>query len=191
MIDYSQPAFYHFNEDSLKLVNFIAKDLKVIEHLLDVGCGCGVIGIELARKISIKQLDMVEVQEDFKSHLLHNLSLFIPQQKNYVFITPLSKFVPFVAYDLIVCNPPYYLPGSGQANKDERKGICRSFQIDSWNELLGLFVRSLSPSGNAWVVIKNDKSLLKLIESEVRKKNLNTMTFFEDDLCFIKFYFDV
>src|SRR5690606_435075 len=179
------------NEDSLKLVEAVTDNIKHASRVLDVGAGCGVVGIELAQKIRIDELELLEVQDVFKPYLEENISLFIPSIKSSITICSLSKFQTQNQYDLIVCNPPYYLPGKGKPNKDINRGICRSFQIDSWKELLQLFYTSLTSTGTAWVVIKNDEALLQVIEKESKLNSLLSSMIVQSKIVIIKFYREV
>lgn len=190
-MDYVQPDFYRFNEDSLKLVTRVESTLSKASHVLDVGAGCGIIGIELALRINIGELHLLEVQQDFLPFIETNLNSFVPQQKCVVTISSFSQFHAPHKFELILCNPPYYLPGRGQSNKNLKRGICRSFQIDSWTDLLTLFEESLAPSGKAWVVIKNDKTILELIEYELKGRGLSVVFEESSDLVFVSFYLDV
>lgn len=190
-MDYLQPKFYRFNEDSLKLVRKVSQEFREVTNLLDVGAGCGVIGIELAQKISVSCLDLLEVQLEFTPYLEKNLNHFVPYQDHQIFIGPLGLFKTDKYYDLIVSNPPYYLPDSGQASQDQRRGICRSFQIDSWKKLLELFEKNLAPLGSAWVVIKNDKVVRDLIQKELVTTNLKLCTYPDEDVSILKFYLEV
>jgi tRNA1(Val) A37 N6-methylase TrmN6 len=54
--DYSQPDYYRFNSDSITLVNYLLKSMGPTESILDLGAGCGIIGIELARYLSPQKL---------------------------------------------------------------------------------------------------------------------------------------
>lgn len=185
-MDYVQPDFYRFNEDSLKLVEVVASNFNGTTRVLDIGAGCGVIGIELAQRVRIDDLHLLELQNEFKPYLEENISRFIPEQKHSIVISPLSQYPSTFKYDLIVCNPPYYLPGKGEPNKNVNRGICRSFQVDSWNDLLNLFERSLTSTGSAWVVIKNDKLLLQVIDG-LKTSLLSSKTIL-DKVAIIKFY---
>lgn len=186
-MDYSQPDFYRFNEDSLKLVDTVCKYHHKASLVLDAGSGCGVIGIELARRIQIDELHLLELQTEFEEHLEINLKKLIPHQKAIISQNSFSQYSPSKSFDLIVCNPPYYLPGKGEASKNPNRGVCRSFQIDSWKELLDLFQRSLKLSGSAWVVVKNDRFLHSLIEKEVKNTSLDSWVLPMDDITFLKF----
>lgn len=165
MSDYQQPEFYRFNEDSLKLVAFVVERIQRAESLLDLGAGSGVIGIEIGLRRNVKALDLLEAQSDFLPFIQANLDLFSTEAQ--VYHTSFSAFHPVQRYDLIVSNPPYYLPGAGQACADDRRNICRSFVKDSWAELLSCVERSLSNDGHAYLVIKNREEILCEVRSSL------------------------
>lgn len=185
--DYLQPDFYRFNEDSLKLVKFVVQKIKRARKIIDVGSGCGVIGIELAQKISVDEIHFLELQPIFKDYLEKNISQFIPQQKSGVFISTLSAFKSDELYDLMVSNPPYYLPGAGLLGPNPHRNLCRSFLEEGWGELLQFFTNYLSLDGVAFVVIKNNREILKHIEAFLKQFPLEMVSVENSDICFLQF----
>ncbi len=168
MIDYFQPEFYHFCEDSLHLVDYVFKNKKTASHILDLGAGCGVIGIEIANKIRPETLSLIEVQNEFLSSLEQNIYKYLyPAVKANIIQKSFSDWQPSSTYDLIVCNPPYFLSGHGIQSPDRRKQTCRSFIIDGWDILLNLTLSCLSNDGRAFFVIKKDDRLLKIIHENM------------------------
>lgn len=161
MNDYSQPDFYKLNQDSTALVNFVKKRVTSVHSVLDLGAGCGVLGIELCNHYKPNQMTVVEYQGDFFEHLRHNIKNILSVDTKVELIqTSFGHFSSDDHFDLVVCNPPYYLKGHGEASKDSRRGIARSFQHEGWNELIKCVERSLSPSGKAFIVIKNIPEVL-------------------------------
>ncbi len=162
MNDYSQPDFYRFNEDSLRLVKFIKEKGIVVTSILDLGAGCGVIGIEIANHQKPEVLTLVEYQKEYFSHLQlnreHQLKVLLDCE---IIQASFGEWKPDRKYELVVCNPPYYLPGHGQPNKDRRRELARSFVKDNWAILLNCIESALEPGGRAFMVIKNDLLILK------------------------------
>lgn len=187
--DYLQPDFYRFNEDSLKLVNFVTTRVKQTGRVIDIGSGCGVIGIELAQKITIDEIHFLELQPIFKDYLEMNIALFIPKSKSEVIISSLGVFKSDVKYDLIVSNPPYYLPGAGQLGPNPHRNLCRSFLEEGWMELLQFISDHLSPLGFAAVVIKNDREILKHVEAFAKQFPLKWERTDDGEICFLQFSF--
>lgn len=152
MSDYSQPVFYRFNEDSLLLVKEIAKSDLKLKKILDVGAGSGIIGIELALKMNIPEVHFLELQEDWKPFLETNIHELIPETQAKIFWTSVSGWKSKEKYDLIVSNPPYYLPQNGKISPDPVRAHCRSFLIDDWEIMLEKCLKRLTPEGSAWFI---------------------------------------
>lgn len=163
--DYSQPEFYRFNEDSLKLVRWIESQVKEANHILDLGAGAGILGIELANFYAPESLTLLEMQEDYLIHLQENLTTQLTVKTNpLVVMSSFGEWKPLRDYDLIVCNPPYYLPGHGHPSADKRKHLSRTFVKDNWDILLDLIEKSLTPEGKAFMVFKKNDLILKKLK---------------------------
>ncbi len=161
--DFSQPDFYRFNEDSLKLIQFVQSRLPSAESILDLGAGCGIIGIELAARLHAKELCLLEAQADYAFHLHKNVSERIIKCNVEVVVKTFGEWYPKVQYDLIVSNPPYFLPGHGRPSQNSKKNIARSFVLDSWDIFLDLVNVSLLSTGRAFLVLRNDPIVLEKI----------------------------
>lgn len=171
MKDYSQPEFYRFNEDSLLLVHFIKSRITKASRILDLGAGSGIIGIELARLLNPHFLLLIEAQADWENFLQTNVSYFIPTTTEAeVLISSFGEWSPSRTFDLIVVNPPYFLPGHGQPYKDKRKEIARSFVIDDWKILIDKIEKALAPQGNAFIVVRDDVRILSRIQTKLNKE---------------------
>lgn len=169
MTDYQQPHFYRFNQDSLLLVKWILKKEIRPQHILDLGAGSGIIGIELANALAPETLTLLELQQDYLPYLESNLLNM--KQGEYAASIQIKSFGEWkskMTYDLIVANPPYYLPGHGEASQDPRKGMARSFIVDDWSVLLQRIREGLTADGTGYLVIKNEKTILEQV-----RKSLN------------------
>lgn len=167
MIDYLQPPFYRFNEDSLILVNWVLHRTQHAVNILDLGAGCGIIGIELSRHLKPEVLTLVEAQTDYLDFLKKNSNLFLPDGTEIeIVIKQFSQWSHERQFDLIVANPPYYLPGHGERNADPRKETARSFVLDNWQILLGQIHDSLTEEGRAYIVVKDDKKIIQEIAKD-------------------------
>lgn len=162
--DYSQPDFYRFNQDSLELVKWIINHVASAESILDLGAGSGIIGMELAQKFKPKKLTLVEVQREYEVHLQKNAERFVPvETQTSIVIESFSQFSPSTKFDLIVCNPPYYLPGRGEVSPDPARAIARSFIVDRWEILLKKVSEVMSEKGKCFFVLKKDEWLERYI----------------------------
>lgn len=182
MIDYHQPSFYRFNEDSLKLIRFVSSKVSSAGSILDLGAGSGIIGIELANLLKPSHLVLLELQTEYFEYLQFNRDHFLNKEVTCELIE--SSFKDWKSsekFDLIVSNPPYYLPGHGQPYRDKRRELARSFVVDNWIVLLDCIRDSLSPGGKAYLVVKNDQKIL----AQIKHQFLNIDFENEGDLVFV------
>lgn len=188
MSDYFQPDFYRFNRDSLELIKWAGFRTKNIKSVLDLGAGCGVIGIELAIIYRPARLDLVELQEDFRPFLESNLRMVPDGTVSNVYFSSFSNWKHPVQYDLIVCNPPYYLPGRGEPSRDLRRGMARSFLRDGWPALLECIRSGLAPDGQAILVLKNEKMLISEVNANLEDLALKGTFFPFEDIVFLELF---
>jgi tRNA1(Val) A37 N6-methylase TrmN6 len=95
--------------------------------------------------------------------------------------------MPEEKFNLIVSNPPYFSPGHGQRSPDRHRDISRSFILDGWSVFLTKIQLALSPSGQAFVVVRNDERVLEEIEKN--KGTLEFRKFTNQNNLFLEFYF--
>lgn len=167
MNDYSQPDFYRFNEDSLKLVSFIKTKVSQAQSILDLGAGSGIIGIELAGIYRPTKLTLLELQDEYLPHLKINAGRVTSTTTTEIKIASFGEWKTSEKFDLIACNPPYFLQGHGEASRDLRKYKARTFMVDNWSVLLNLIARSLTSDGKAYLVYRNDHRI-SLSHSDLR-----------------------
>lgn len=168
MIDYQQPDFYRFNEDSLKLVNWVAAQSPACSSLLDLGAGSGIIGIELCNRLLTPNLTLLEAQKDFIPFIETNLREQLKVNAGVEIVhQSFGEWQTQSQFDLIVSNPPYYLKGHGEVAPDIRKQQARTFELDNWQILLQLVSSVLAPKGKAYMVVKNDQRILKEVEKNL------------------------
>lgn len=167
--NYSQPSEYRFSHDSV----FLSR--KIFEHLvhanlnharaLDICAGAGVVGMDFLfhRRAAGQDVpncfDFLEIQDVYLQHFIENqkrlgkidsqLSFF---NRNY---NDLQMEAFESHYDLIVCNPPYFLSTQGKASPSEFKNRCRFFiDSDLKNLLLGIY-NSLKKNGVCYMTLKD------------------------------------
>ena len=126
--DYSQPDFYHFSESTVTLANYAAEQVQEYQNLkvLDIGAGCGVLGLEFARKHgSVKSLHWVEPQTVFHHSLKKN------DRGRDELVKGTKHLDDFYneSYDIILMNPPFYLLGSGRTPDNKSREQCHFWDI--------------------------------------------------------------
>ena len=115
MLLYQPESGYCYNSDSLYLYDFI-NSFKPKGKMLDVGVGCGIVGLLVARDNDKVSIEGVEKQAAFIEYAKNNARVNSIDYKLYE-----SDFIELsenVKYDYIVSNPPFY-PESVQKSENE------------------------------------------------------------------------
>lgn len=154
---YSQPKFYHFSEDSIHLVKLIKLDQREQVHVLDVGAGCGVVGIELALRNSLASITFLEKEESFKPYLKENIEKFIPLIETDIVIKDIMQYKFERKFDLIISNPPYFDFGKGRISPENEKQNCRTFSSEmNLSRWIDLCMSFLNPEGSLYLVNRKE-----------------------------------
>lgn len=121
MLLYQPESGYCYNSDSIFLYDFINR-FKPKGRVLDVGAGCGVVGLLVARDNSGVSLDAVEKQAVFVEYAKINAR--VNKIEYNLHECDFLDFVPDEKYDFIVSNPPFY-PEGVQKSADEMLFFAR------------------------------------------------------------------
>ncbi len=119
---------YRFSIDPVLLAHFVrlAKD----EIVLDLGAGCGVLGLILLYRASdrIRSLTAFELQPGLASLARENVILNQFQGQMKVVegnLRDLKKKLKPESYSTVVCNPPFYPVGCGRPSANKESEIAR------------------------------------------------------------------
>ena len=108
MLLYQPESGYCYNSDSIFLYDFISS-FKPKGQVLDVGAGCGVVGLLVARDNPKVALEAVEKQEAFIHYATTNARVnkieYKMHEGSFTDLDESSK------YDYIISNPPFYPEG--------------------------------------------------------------------------------
>ncbi|KIM09056.1 MAG: methyltransferase [Sulfurovum sp. FS06-10] len=113
---------YRYNSDTLLLFDFI-RSFAPKGSLLDVGCGCGILGLLLKRDFPSLHVSLIDIQKGHcvlaEANATHNaLTLEKVTCNDFLELSHDQKF------DTIVSNPPFYHKGSVKSD-DKALGIAR------------------------------------------------------------------
>jgi len=117
---------YRFSIDSLLLWGFLTPDPK--SYWIDLGTGCGIIAIVLAKISKVERVAALEVQPELANLARRNLSLNHVEShvtlleadiRGHSFLSRLPKA------EGVCTNPPYYPVYSGRINPNMQKAMAR------------------------------------------------------------------
>jgi tRNA1(Val) A37 N6-methylase TrmN6 len=136
MKEYNQPKHYHFSRDSIDLARFAHQLLvnKKNIDIIDLGCGCGVVGIEFTRlHNSVSTLTLLEKEEEFFPFIKENCARFLDENSYKLVNRLFSNHKLEKKFDLVISNPPYYLENTGRCSGELKKDQCHFFCEEEMN----------------------------------------------------------
>lgn len=120
MLLYQPESGYCYNSDSIFLYDFISS-FEPKGKMLDVGAGCGIVGLLVARDNIKVQLEAVEKQEEFIHYATTNARvnkiIYTMHAGDFLALQEIQK------YDYIISNPPFYHDG---ATKSENEMLLKA-----------------------------------------------------------------
>jgi len=112
---YQPQEGYCYNSDSVFLSDFI-NHFKPKGRVLDVGAGCGIVGLLVARDNPKVQLEAVEKQDVFVEYATINARVNkIPYKIYHKSFLELNEDI---KYDYIISNPPFYPEGVTKSSNE-------------------------------------------------------------------------
>ena len=163
---------YRFSIDPVLLAHYVC--LKKEEVLLDLGAGCGVLGLILLYRVekSIQQLTAFELQQGLAELAEKNvISNSLQHRMNVVKgdLRSMETFFSAESFSTVVCNPPFYLPGSGRKTVNEEALIARHQVQCSLEEIVAAAAFVLKNRGIFYLIYPAE--LLAVLLRELRVKN--------------------
>lgn len=154
---------YRFSLDSILLAHFVS--LKSRAHVIDIGCGSGIILLILAKRFPQVKFTGLEIQENLailaqKSTRINGLedrvNIFSGDALNIKNIFPARSF------DTVIFNPPYRKLKSGRINPNPEKAIARHEIKGSLEDFL-LSAKHLLKADGTVFTIYPAKRLIELV----------------------------
>jgi tRNA1Val (adenine37-N6)-methyltransferase len=139
---------YRFSIDSLLLADF-AK-IRKFDHILDIGAGCGVISLVLAKKHSNVKIAALEIQKDLAGIAEKNIRLNHMDGQIALYESDLGRIPELFSagsFDYVVTNPPYRSPVSGRLCKNSQEAFARHEILTDLEHILSAARYALRPGG--------------------------------------------
>jgi tRNA1Val (adenine37-N6)-methyltransferase len=162
---------YRFSVDSLLLADFVR--IRKFDHILDIGTGCGVIAMVLAKKHSNVKIVALEKQKDLARIAEKNICLNHLEGQIALYEADLNR-IPEIfsagSFDHIVTNPPYRSPVSGRLCKNSQEALARHEILTDLDQVLSATRYALHPGGRVSLIYSADRAA-KLLAT-MREMNL-------------------
>lgn len=117
---------YRFSVDAVLAAQFVLPQPG--GRILDLGCGCGVIGLILAYRVTGLVVHGLEVQSDLAELARGNIRAngFTARMQIYEGdVRDIARQIQPEIYDQVVCNPPYGTAGDGRISRNTQAAIAR------------------------------------------------------------------
>lgn len=117
---------YHFSTDTILLAHFANQ--RGGRRRVDLGAGCGTIGLLWLKDDRNLDVSAVELQKDACTLMQKSAALNGLEERFHIYnadLRELKNVLPFGCFDLVACNPPYKLSGSGILNPEDKKLLAR------------------------------------------------------------------
>ena len=134
---------YRFSSDAVLLANTVRCSSK--DTIVDFGCGNGVISLLLTAKTPCKRVIGIELQEDVAQLASDNVAFNDLQDK----ITE--------SVQVVVCNPPYFAPSSGEKREDPQVALSRHESTCDLENLLRCASEILKFGGELYIIHKTQR----------------------------------
>ncbi|MEW6442868.1 MAG: methyltransferase domain-containing protein [bacterium] len=158
---------YRFSIDALLLAYLVTRSPARPRgrgeiRYMDLGCGCGIIPILLAKWECRLHGYGVEIQESVADLAQRNMQLHGLEERIRILCADLKRLPERHTgrcFDWITCNPPYRQLRSGRVNPDPQKAMARHEVTASLADVCGVMARLLRPRGRAFLIYPASRSV--------------------------------
>jgi len=123
---HQSPHGYRFALEAFLLADFVP--VTATDPLIDLGTGCGVVALLLARRFPHRRFVGLELQRSLAVFAQHNVVCSSLQHRIDIVqgdIRQVPSLFPSGVCGTVVCNPPYRTVGNGHLNPNPEKAIAR------------------------------------------------------------------
>lgn len=153
---------YRFSLDPLLLVDFARP---AVGRGVDLGCGCGIMALLMARLSPQIHVTGVELQERMADLARRNVELNGLSSRVEIVasdILHLGGVLPANGFDLVVANPPYRRRGEGRVSPRAGRDLARHESSATLADFLAVAKRLVRPGGRV-CFIHHPERLVELI----------------------------
>lgn len=160
---------YRFSLDPLLLCDFAPAGNG---SLLDLGTGCGIIPLVMARRAAYSTVIGVELQQRMAEIAAMNVAEnYLGDRVSIIHtdILAISKFYKADSFDLVMGNPPYRRSGSGRTSPAPGRDIARHESSANLADFLRVAKKMVKPGGSICLIYHPER-LVELLYQAVELK---------------------
>ncbi len=120
-------------------------------RVLDVGTGTGLVALIVAQRSANATIDAIEIDENAARQASQNFAASPFSGRLTALHSDAKAFESVARYDLILCNPPYYV--NALRCDDKQRNLARHDVAFSFADMAKVFARNLDNQGVATVII--------------------------------------
>ena len=167
---------YRYSLDPILLSRFV--QIKKAARVVDLGAGCGILPLLLARLSDVEELIGIEIQSGLAERALRNIQLNDLQGRVQILsgdIRNIRNLLPVSSADLVVSNPPYRPPGGGRIAPDGERATARHELSGGLADFIAAARWLLKNGGNFAVIYLAERLpelMVKMIAAGIEPKRL-------------------
>jgi tRNA1Val (adenine37-N6)-methyltransferase len=119
--------------------------------ILDVGCGSGLVALMAAQRAPGAIIHAVEIDKEACEQARENIDRSPWRDRVSLFEGPVQQFQPPRSYDVILCNPPFFVRSTPSPRPG--KNIARHCETLTHEELLVAAGRMIADGGTLQVIL--------------------------------------
>lgn len=161
LVCYQHSKGYRFSIDAVLIAHFVS--VRRNDRILDLGCGCGIISLILMYRHQnvIREILGIEFQEPLAKLAMKNLLENGFSSKAEVLqgdIRNLNNFFVPESFDSVVCNPPFYSPGSGRKTVEKEANTARHQITGGLDDFLKAAAFAVKNRGSVYFIYPADQT---------------------------------
>ena len=147
-------------------------------RVCDLGCGTGLLGLLLLQRQPDLYVSGIDIQAEavaLAERAAAENGLVARLAFRHADLRQIRQHFPTGSFDLVICNPPYYVPGSGKISADSARRTARSESVASLADICCAAAYLLRWGGKFCLVHKPERLtdvLCALRESGMEPKRL-------------------
>ncbi len=167
---------YRYSIDSILTAEFV--QAKAGSKILEIGAGCGVISLIIAKRFPDATIHAIEIQEGLFRFLKENIKHNQLQNRIKPVLGDIKKFRKLFQagiFDHIVTNPPFRNPSAGRICLDSQEALARHEILVNMDDILSAAAWLLRYGGRLSIIYPAERlSLLlcKMTGAKIEPKRL-------------------